>query len=61
VFTVGHWKNGAQLLGRREVHRIIEAWVRPHASMEQVGRAIDLPQQLDSKPALTTLGNIGWT
>ncbi|HEV2034071.1 MAG TPA: hypothetical protein VGU71_07715 [Candidatus Dormibacteraeota bacterium] len=61
VVTIGHWKNSAQLLGCREVHGIIEAWVRPDPSMEHVSRAINLPQKLDSKPALTTLDNIGWS
>jgi|SRR6266851_3609130 len=59
VVMIGHWKYSSQLLGCCEVHGIIEAWVRPNPSMELVSRAINLPQKLDSKPALTTLDNIG--
>jgi hypothetical protein len=55
---IGHWKNSSQLLGCCEVHGIIEAWICPHSSVELVGRAINLPEELDSKPTLTTLDNI---
>jgi hypothetical protein len=49
---------GPEIIGGGKVHRIIQAGVGPHSSLEAFRRTIELAEKLDLQPALTSLDNL---
>jgi hypothetical protein len=51
-------EHGPQIVRRREMDWVIKAWIRPHATLEATGTAIDFAQQLHLQPAVVALDHL---
>jgi hypothetical protein len=60
VVIVGWREDRPEFIRRGKVHWIIQARIRTHSALETTRRTINLPQQLNLKPALVQLNGTGW-